>query len=234
MSESGESKNDFDALIERGQKLVFSLAHEVSKKFNGQFEVDDLAAYGQIGLAQAARDFDPSRATQFTTYSYYRIRGAIYEGLSKLNWTSRAQYNRLRYQQSADAVLELGPHRSDGWAGTSLQEDSHWLTGVTQQLAATSLTTHVTLGDADASIDDSVITPSLLAEGGEIAERLRDLVKELPEEARRLVTAVYFESRTLQDAATELKISKSWASRLHARALQALAVGLRKLGVDSS
>ena len=122
-----QSSNNFEALIESGQKLVFSLANQVAKKFHGQFEVDDLAAYGQVGLAQAAKEFDPTRATQFTTYAYYRIRGSIYEGLSKLNWTSRAQYNRLRYQKSADTILELGPHRADGWAGTSVDEDSHWL-----------------------------------------------------------------------------------------------------------
>ncbi len=222
-------------LIQSGQKLVVSLATKIARRFHGRFETEDLIAYGQIGLAKAAAEFDEARGAKFTTYAYYRIRGAIYEGVSKLNWTSRSQYNRLRYQKSADDILERGPHRSDGWAGTSVEEDSDWLTGVTQQLfAASALTSHTTMGDADQAVSSDEVTPLLSAEEGEIGGRLRELVNDLPDEARSLITLVYFESRSLQAAAEEIGISKSWASRLHARALQSLAVGLRRLGVDSA
>jgi DNA-directed RNA polymerase specialized sigma subunit len=37
-----------------------------------------------VGLAEAARQFDPSRGGQFTTYAYYRIRGAILDGLETI------------------------------------------------------------------------------------------------------------------------------------------------------
>jgi RNA polymerase sigma factor FliA len=84
-------------LIEETQPLVRSLAQKISRKIPMQIEFEDLIAYGQIGLAEAARDFDPQRGIQFSTYAYYRIRGAIYDGVSKMSWTSRARYNRLRY-----------------------------------------------------------------------------------------------------------------------------------------
>jgi len=40
---------------------------------------------------------------------------------------------------------------------------------------------------------------------------------------------VYFEGYTLQDAGNILGFSKSWASRLHAKVLENLAMDLRRL-----
>ena len=56
-----------------------------------RWTLDDLIAYGQLGLAEAAQKFDAESGVRFTTFAYYRVRGAIYDGVSKMNWTSRAQ-----------------------------------------------------------------------------------------------------------------------------------------------
>jgi RNA polymerase sigma factor for flagellar operon FliA len=42
---------------------------------------------------------------------------------------------------------------------------------------------------------------------------------------------VYFEGYTLQDAGDLLGISKSWASRLHAKILESLATEMRQLNL---
>src|SRR5215471_3974237 len=94
--------------IDSCQGLTRSLAVQVCRKFNGQFELDDLIAYGQVGLAEAARDFQPDRGSQFSTYAYYRIRGAIYDGLSQMNWGARRATGQLRFEQMAGEVLEEG------------------------------------------------------------------------------------------------------------------------------
>jgi RNA polymerase sigma factor for flagellar operon FliA len=44
----------------------------------------------------------------------------------------------------------------------------------------------------------------------------------LPEKERRLLQLHYFEDRNLEVAGVELGLSKSWASRLHARAVDRL------------
>jgi len=233
---SSDSEEVIHALIAEGQKLVRSLAREIHRRFNNQFDYEDLVGYGQIGLAQAASEFDPNRGARFTTYAYYRVRGAIYDGLSKLNWTSRSQYNRMRAEQASAEVLQKGPHRADGWSGTSLTEDSLWLTGISQQLAATSLATLIPLGEFAGTIedDDDQNSPLSSVETTEVSERLRQIVSSLDDEPRKLIEAVYFEGTTLQVAADRLGISKSWASRLHARTLQSLALGLRDIGVDEA
>ena len=85
----------------------------------------------------------------------------------------------------------------------------------------------------DSTIEDpaAAAAPAILA-SREIREKLREQLGTLPEEERTLIRMVYFEGATLQEAANHLKISKSWASRLHARTLETLAGRLRQLGAS--
>src|SRR5579872_1240386 len=94
------------ALIESCQGRVRSLALQVSRKFHGQFELDDLIADGQVGLAEAAQDFQPDRGAQFSTYAYYRVRGAIYDGISRMSWIGGKPPQSVRFQQFAGETLE--------------------------------------------------------------------------------------------------------------------------------
>jgi RNA polymerase sigma factor for flagellar operon FliA len=67
----------------------------------------------------------------------------------------------------------------------------------------------------------------------EARERLAQLIPTLPADSAALIRSIYFEGLTLQEAGERLGISKGWASRLHARALEQLARGLRSVGIDS-
>jgi RNA polymerase sigma factor for flagellar operon FliA len=80
-------------------------------------------------------------------------------------------------------------------------------------------------------VDRSEPEAPAIAVGREISQRLHELVAALPPEAATLIRATYFEGLTLQEAGTRLGVSKSWASRLHARALQRLARSLRLEGI---
>src|SRR5437867_7017327 len=80
---------EIQVLIEGCQGLVRSLAWKIHRKLPPHVELDDLIAFGQLGLVQAARDYDPSKGSKFITYAYYRIRGSIFDGLSKMAWFNR-------------------------------------------------------------------------------------------------------------------------------------------------
>jgi RNA polymerase sigma factor FliA len=221
-------------LIERYQDLVCSIAASVRRRAPKNIELEDLIAYGQVGLVQAARDFDPQRGATFSTYAYYRIRGAIYDGLSKLSWTSRARYNRLRYEQLANEAA--GEHH-EGAAGldesSSAGEAAHWLGSLSEKLAVV----YLTVGGSYAAeptralADPSATAPAEQAAMDEVAQKIRALVDTLPAQAAELVRATYFGGLTLQEAGQRLGISKSWASRLHAKALRQLAHSLRMVGI---
>ena len=56
----------------------------------------------------------------------------------------------------------------------------------------------------------------------------REAVDRRPEAERHLLRRHYFDGVNFDEAAREIGLSKSWASRLHARAIEAIAKELRR------
>jgi len=222
------------AWIEECQGLVRSLAVAIHRKLPPTVELDDLIAYGQVGLVEAAREFDPDRGNRFSTYAYYRIRGAIYDGLSKMSWFGRNEQNHLRAEERANAVLEAEAEPQAASTGDA-EADLRWFRRVTRSLAMVHLTTGAVPGepaDTESLADPSASSAASVAMREEVYRKLHELIETLPEDAAQLIRATYFEGLTLQEAGRRIGISKSWASRLHARALQRLAHALRVQGIS--
>lgn len=233
MTQNKSSTASPQELIQEAQSLVYSLATKISHAIPVRVELDDLIAYGEVGLAEAARDFDPDRGVQFTTFAYYRVRGAIYDGLSQMSWISRARYKRLCYERMASKTLQdMATSSRD--SDSSVEQDAQWLGDVTEKLAVVYLIAHNegAEGVTDSTIEDTgAPAPSIVA-GKEIDAKLHELVEKLPSAEGRLIRAVYFEGNTLKEAANRLGISKSWASRLHAKSLDQLSRWLTRLGAN--
>jgi RNA polymerase sigma factor for flagellar operon FliA len=224
-----------ERLIHEAQGLVMSLATSIARSLPVRADMDDLIAYGELGLAQAARDFDSSYGVAFTTFAYHRIRGAIYDGLAQMTWTSRAQYRRLKHLQMASEVVALDSETSPPEGREGLEAGVRWLRSMTDQLATVFLSSQADDGRGirESWIEDPRATGASIVAQQEISQRLHRLIDELPDLERRLIKAVYLEGATLQFAGDRLGISKSWASRLHAKALETLARSLRRIGADS-
>ncbi len=226
-----------ERLIEENQGLVVSLASTIHRKLPPYVELDDLIAYGQVGLAEAARDFDPQHGSRFSTYSYYRIRGSIYDGLSKMTWFSRSQYRQIKSSAMTDEVLREESDEAASSGKSSKEGDVRWLRNVTRALAVVYLAPMggegEESGDRGAVEDHSMPDASAAAMSHEMADKIHELIDGLPPEPQALIKGVYFEGLSLQEAGKRLGISKSWASRLHAKTLQRLARSLRPEGVAS-
>ena len=218
-------------LIADGRALVRSLALRIYRNIPIKVDLEDLIAYGELGLAEAARDFDAELGNQFSTFAYYRIRGAIYDGLAKMTWTSRAKYRRLRNESMANQVLESEKDRSTG-KSSSTEENGAWFARTTEKLAVVYLASG---SDSEYDPIESAVDPSECAVQRvmhlEVSSKVRELVKKLPLSESRLIQLVYFEGYTLQDAGNALGISKSWASRLHAKILESLATDMRQMNL---
>lgn len=216
-----------DELIFAHQGLVRAIARGIHRSFPSYIELDDLIAYGQLGLAQAARDFDSERGIQFSTFAYYRIRGAILDGANQMNWLKRRTRAGDAYDRMSGDLL--GTDAADGEQATS---DVNWLGDMGGKLTVVFLLGQT--GDDEHRLDpeDENAPPpieSLLDD--ELRVMLREQLEQLPDDARQLLKAAYFEGKTLKEAGEAIGISKAWASRLHARALDQLARALKRAHV---
>ena len=223
------------ALVEEAQGLVRSLAVRVHRSLPIPMDLDDLIAYGQLGLAEAAQKYDADSGVKFTTFAYYRVRGAIYDGVSKMNWTSRARLRRQRFREMADDVISAsGGDDNDQNGSDSSSDDAEWLGKMTERLAVVYLASGSDESETNvlAEAPDESDSPLKVVANREMQQTLRKLVNDLPADARRLIISIYFEGFSLTEAAERVGISKSWASRIHAKGLDQLAQSLRRTGND--
>jgi RNA polymerase sigma factor for flagellar operon FliA len=216
-------------LIEQHLDLVQAIARKVKKTLGARIDYDDLVAYGSKGLVEAADRFDARPGVAFTTFAYYRIRGAMFDGLRTMGWYSRADYARYRAEERANEYLRSHADR-DGAAkaeGAPVNRDPAAVLTEVQEILANVATIHITSLEAASAVpDESRPAPDLAVEGRRMAERVRRAVTTLPDKERRLMELYYFADKNLEEAGRELGLSKSWACRLHARAVELLRAAM--------
>ncbi len=209
----GESKT---RLLEKYGPYVRSLAAQIHRQFKAQFEMDELVAWGQIGLLEAADRFDIRVGANFITFAHYRIKGAIYDGLRKMGVLKGGAAAASR----ANSYLTNVSDRSGSGKAGSLDDDVREISSAVSNLAivfATNLEADETL-----QLSDDQLPADERIEIEQLRGRVRAALDKLPEKERKLLQGYYFQSKTLEEAGAEIGQSKSWASRLHARAVESL------------
>ena len=189
--------------------------------------LDELVALANAGLAEAAHRFDPARGVAFSTFAWYRVNGAIIDGLRKATHLPRRTWAKLVALRAANDYLETQVERERGRtvAGGAATTGADALAAVKQAMSAIR-TMYVTSLEAmrDRGFDaaaDAPAAPERL-DTARLAIRLREAIERLPDRERQLVTKHYWEGKNLMEAGAELGMSKSWASRLHAQAVEKL------------
>ena len=212
-----------DAFVEEYRPLVTSIARKMRVRFELRAEMDDLMAYGYQGLLEAKQRYDPTRGVQFNTFAYYRIRGAIIDGVRESGHMSRSAYTQLK---AARAALYLGEAAGEARAADASTRGDVAKTQAALRDTVTKLSTAWTLAAIGQSEEEQQGgSPEVALLSAEMKSRIRDLVPTLPDRERRLIEGFYFEGRRFDHVAEEIGISKSWASRLHHKALARLREG---------
>lgn len=194
--------------------------------------LDDLRSFGREGLLHAARTFDVTRGVPFRRWANLRIRGAIIDGVRQWGTLPRRVYRELRGLEAADTVQQVYDEEdAANPASTAEAADARltsYLAGLATAMAVGTLAAPPARADGEAASLDA--SPEDLVANAELMARIRTIVSRLPDAERTLVERHYFADETLDQAAASLGLSKSWGSRLHARAIETIARELRKRG----
>lgn len=214
-------------LVEAHLDLARKAAAIIFPRVREHIEMDELVALANAGLAEAATRFEPDRGATFATFAWYRVQGSILDGLRRQSNLPRRVWARLVALRAASEYLENRAERDAGAAkqGVPPPEGTDALAAVKSAMSAIR-TMYVTslegLREAGFDAPDAAPGPDAGIDTRRLSATLREAIAALPDKERALMTKHYWEGKNLLEAGAELGISKSWASRLHAQAVERL------------
>ncbi len=220
-SMSGTDFNQRDGLILAYKGYVRNLVAGLIRLLNlPPSYFDDFTAAGYLGLVEAADTFDFERGTDFRTYAFYRIRGSVIDTIRSCSELQGKAYRLSKALEAVQGVREMMRH-DDEIEDPAKQNNA--IARLLEYADKGALAYRLSLCEAEAevlAIPDESPTPQesvLLREG---SNRLRKLVRKLPKQERVVVEQYYFAHKSFDEIGEEQGLgTKSWCSRLHAKAL---------------
>jgi RNA polymerase sigma factor for flagellar operon FliA len=211
--------------------LVDIAARQTVRRMARTVTLDDLKSFGQEGLLQAARTFDPSRGVPFRRWANVRIKGAMLDGVRQWGTLPRRVYRELQGAEAGDRMLESYDEEDSASPTTTPEAADDRLTTYLAGIAtAIAVGTMMAAPRENIDAEGRDVTPEDLLGEAQLMARVKAIVAQLPDQERTLVERHYFAGETLDEAAASLGLSKSWGSRLHARAIESIGRELRRAG----
>lgn len=219
------------ARVGEGMPVVESVARGLRRQFGGHVNLDDLLSHGRETLLHAARSFDPDRGVPFVRWAALRVRGGMIDSVRQSGNLPRRVYRKLKALQAMDSVEEAAQENPPPPSPEAADQ------AITDVLASAAMAAAVGfLGMRDGDFVNHAHDPDHSPESNvgysEMVALVKSAIGERTEQEQALLRRVYFDDVTIDEAARELGLSKSWGSRLHARAVEGLVRSLKRSGAD--
>ena len=220
------------ALVQQYLPLVQHAVSSISARVPRHVAWDDLVSAGMLGLAEAARSYDPSRGVPFDGYASTRIRGALLDELRSLDWASRSVRTKARLveERSNALTVQLGrqptPAEVAEHLGLQTGDVQRIVDDVSRAVIVHYDAVSAAAGDPEELLPADGNVPDELLVERERRGYLRDAVEALPERLRIVVEGYFFHERLMQDIADELGVTESRVSQMRAEALALLRDGM--------
>jgi RNA polymerase sigma factor FliA len=219
------------ARVKDGLSLVTIAARQMRRNLGPFMEIEDLSSHGQEALLAAARTFDPERQIPFRRWAMLRIRGAMIDSARQKGSLPKRVYRKIRAIEAADAIHDAAAEEQAAAPATSAEQADARLTDQLGTAAMAMALSFLRMKSSDAlQVSDPDHSPESNVGQAELLTKVKAAILELPEQERILLDRHYFRDATLEEAAAELGLSKSWASRLHFRAIESVARILKRSG----
>ncbi|MGM9992326.1 MAG: sigma-70 family RNA polymerase sigma factor [Candidatus Bruticola sp.] len=234
-----------EQLVEYYLPLVKGLAAKVFSKIHCSAEMDDLVSDGLFGLLRAIDGFELSRGFKFETYAIPVVRGAIYNGLRRMDWLpERTRCKARALQKAIDKFASIsGRQPTEEELAEELKISAGevfdlisclgcvYLLSLDQPLNASDSSegTIMDVVPADSSFSD----PSKEFEFSEERSCLRSAIGKLDEREQFLIKMHYFNGVTFEKISRLLGVSKQRISQMHSRAVRRLRESLKEEDISS-
>lgn len=213
-----------------GLPFVQSLARRMASTMPHSIDLSDLVQDGVLGLIDAAHRFDECRGIKFETFAERRVRGAMIDALRRDAWPRGVRRVRRELEAAREELRrELGaePTLADLARRVGTNESRLERT-IVRINTIESTSPMANLDTIDSAMLPAVLVPSepvapdRLFEQGEVRDRVRRALSQLPARERRIVGLYYFGEATMKQIGDAIGVNESRVSQLHARAIQRL------------
>ena len=172
-----------------------------------------------LGLIDAANKFDSSKNILFKTFAEYRIRGAIFDEMRKLDWFSRSlrdKQNRIaRTISDLEARLGRNPEEHEVAKAMDLSHSEYQkMLSEVSHLGCVSLNETLDHSHEGRIFLDTLVEerteayPAERLENHELATVIAGILEELSEKERIVVSLYYYEELTQKEIAEVLEVSE--------------------------
>lgn len=212
-------------------------------------DLEDLISVGFIGLMDAADKYEAARGIKFATYAEFRIRGAILDELRNMDCLPRSMRSltkkierisneiqlrtgRLPTDAEVSGILRIGTEDLREFKRRSTPV--HWVNF--DELVSASgfgdfLERKMEENTGFSLTSDS--DPSLLVMRNDTRQYLDNLIQELADGERLVLTLYYYRGLNLGEIATILNVSESRISQIHSGAILKLRERVRRAVPDA-
>jgi RNA polymerase sigma factor for flagellar operon FliA len=221
---------DHSSLIRDHLYLVDILVGRMVTHVPSFMNRDDMRSAGMLGLIDASNKFDPGKNILFKTFAEHRIRGAILDEMRKLDWFSRSlrdkQTKVSRTMTKLERKLGRSPEEEEMAAAMEISLEEYQQTlGEVSHLGCVSLNETLDNSEDGVSFLDSLadqradISPSARIEKQQLTMIMANILQELSEKERLVISLYYYEELAQKEIAEVLDVSEGRISQLHSQAL---------------
>ncbi len=205
-------------------------AYRLSWKLPHHITIDDLISVGLMGLMDALSRFEPGKV-KLKTYAELRIKGSMIDELRATAWIPRSMRKKIENINKARAVLE----RKNGCAPDDVEVAKSMdlpLKDYFKILQYATSSSPIRLedfrnskySDSDLNITECIADPKAksplnVLEEKDTKEKLADLIDNLPEKEKIVLSLYYYEEMTMQEIGKALRITESRVCQIHSQAL---------------
>jgi len=232
--ENGDIDAKNDLLIHYGY-LVKWIVRRMMPKYNNYNEYDDLVSCGMIGLIDAVDKFELKHEVKFDTYAVTLIRGEILDYMRAQDWASPSLRKKISAINAAYETFESkdpeGP--VDQQVADSLGmpvEQVHKVLNQTHMFNLINFEDALGTSNPEAEIrnrEEKSPEEELLEK--EKKAVLVEVIDELPEKERTVITLYYYEGLLLKEIADILNVTESRVSQIHSKVLAKMRSKLEKV-----
>jgi RNA polymerase sigma factor for flagellar operon FliA len=215
--------------------MVHRIARKVVAYLRPPLSFEDMISAGIVGVVKASRDYDPSHHTEFKTYAYIRIKGAVIDelrGSSLLPANLNKRIHRAR-QISRKILEQTGISPTDAELAEKLGITVNELFETFENARAQYFVSLDDFKENSPALSNLLAasdtnTPDEQIERDELKDKLAEAIQQLSKRQRQLILLYYQKHLTMKQIAEIFDITESRVSQMHASAIFNLSVKLRR------